>query len=235
MSFSGDNSAPTSLSIIERVRQFDPEAWRRLCEIYGPLVYHWARRAGLQDDDARNIGQEVFRTVAQRIDGFRKQSPQDTFRGWLRVVTRHKLGDYLRRMRDRPLVLGGSNGAEAMAAAADAFDREDSRADIDEEARILHRALSVIRVEFEETTWQAFWRATVEEQPADLIAGDLGTSCGAVRQAKYRVRRRLRHQGRRPSVIVRQCWNRWKSARCWLSHRWLPRTLCRKYESGPCL
>ena len=194
MSLFSENSSPTSLSLIERVRQSDPDAWRRLCDIYGPLVYRWARRAGLQDGDARDIGQEVFRTVALRIGDFRKQSLQDTFRGWLRTITRHKLGDYLRRTRDRPLALGGGNGAEAMARAADAFDCEDPDASIEEERTILHRALCAIRVEFEDATWQAFWRATVEEQPADQIAGDLGTSCGAVRQAKYRVLRRLRQE-----------------------------------------
>jgi RNA polymerase sigma-70 factor (ECF subfamily) len=62
----------------------------------------------------------------------------------------------------------------------------------DEESGILHRAVEAIQAEFEPTTWQAFWRASVEGQPSDVIATDLGISCGAVRQAKYRVLRRLR-------------------------------------------
>jgi RNA polymerase sigma-70 factor (ECF subfamily) len=190
---SGKNSSPTSLSLIERVRHFDPQAWQRLCDIYGPLVYGWARRAGLQDEDARDIGQEVFRTVAMRIGDFRKQTAQDTFRGWLRTITRHKLGDYLRRTREEPIALGGSRGAALVAQVPILLEEDDPVAANNEASGVLHRGLETIRAEFEPTTWQAFWRATVEGQSSEVIATDLGISCGAVRQAKYRVLRRLRH------------------------------------------
>ena len=66
--------------------------------------------------------------------------------------------------------------------------------DFNEESTILSGAMKAMRNEFEETTWQAFWRATVDEQPYDLIAEALGISRQAVRQAKYRVLRRLRQE-----------------------------------------
>jgi RNA polymerase sigma-70 factor (ECF subfamily) len=59
---------------------------------------------------------------------------------------------------------------------------------------LLHRALEIIRIEFEETTWQAFWRVIVDEQPTAAVAEDLGMTPQAVRQAKYRVLRRLRNE-----------------------------------------
>ncbi len=59
---------------------------------------------------------------------------------------------------------------------------------------VLARALELVRGEFEVTTWQAFWRTTVDGQnPAD-VGRELGLSAGAVRQAKYRVLRRLRQE-----------------------------------------
>jgi RNA polymerase sigma-70 factor (ECF subfamily) len=54
------------------------------------------------------------------------------------------------------------------------------------------RALDTIRAEFEDRTWAAFWQATVDGLTAAEIAADLGMSKEAVRQAKYRVLRRLR-------------------------------------------
>ena len=56
----------TSSSLLERARAKDPQAWERLCRVYGPVVYHWARNAGLQDQDAADIGQKVCRTVPVR-------------------------------------------------------------------------------------------------------------------------------------------------------------------------
>src|SRR5205807_4448480 len=60
--------------------------------------------------------------------------------------------------------------------------------------RLYHRALELVRDEFEQRTWQAFWRAAVDGQaPAD-IAADMGMSAAAVRKAKSRVLRRLREE-----------------------------------------
>ncbi len=60
------------------------------------------------------------------------------------------------------------------------------------DAAILPQALQLVRAEFENRTWEAFWRAAIEGQlPAD-IAADLGMSVQAVYKAKSRVLRRLR-------------------------------------------
>src|SRR5262249_27001033 len=69
---------------------------------------------------------------------------------------------------------------------------EDSQAEKAAEQGLIHRALELIRPEFTERTWQAFWRTAVEEQAAVAVAKDLGMSAGAVRVAKCRVLQRLR-------------------------------------------
>lgn len=52
--------------------------------------------------------------------------------------------------------------------------------------------LDLIRPEFEDRTWQAFWRATVDGQESSAVAETLGMTAVAVRQAKSRILRRLR-------------------------------------------
>ena len=73
---------------------------------------------------------------------------------------------------------------------------EDSHADELFETNVLlkHRAIAMIRAEFEEKTWRAFWRAVVDEHETAEIADELEMSCAAVRQAKCRVLRRLRQE-----------------------------------------
>jgi RNA polymerase sigma-70 factor (ECF subfamily) len=186
-----DLSSSTSASLIDRVRRLEPEAWRRLCAIYGPLVYRWARVAGLQDADAADVGQEVFRTVAARIGTFEQRDGDGSFHGWLRTITRHKLGDWLRRRASRPP--GGGDGVVSWNQVPEVLpDADPTEAGFDADRLLLHRTLRTLRAEFEPATWQAFWMATVEERPVDLIAEELGLSRAAVRQAKYRVLRRLR-------------------------------------------
>ena len=54
------------------------------------------------------------------------------------------------------------------------------------------QALEMVRSQFEDQTWNAFWRTTVDGQsPAD-VACDLQLSVWSVYQAKSRVLRRLR-------------------------------------------
>ena len=184
----------TSRSLIQRAQQQDPAAWERLSALYVPIVYGWARQAGLQANDAADVGQEVFRTVARRIGDYRRDGGSG-FRGWLWGIARNKLREFERRDRANANVVGGSVGQAQMANLAEL--PEDESADFQQtetQSRLLHRALEVIHAEFEEQTWRAFWRATVDQQRAVDIAVEMKMTSKAVRQAKYRVLRRLRQE-----------------------------------------
>jgi RNA polymerase sigma-70 factor (ECF subfamily) len=52
----------------------------------------------------------------------------------------------------------------------------------------------LIRGEFSERTWQAFWRTAVEGRAAKDVGAELAMSPGAVRVAKSRVLHRLREE-----------------------------------------
>jgi RNA polymerase sigma-70 factor (ECF subfamily) len=173
---------------VDGVKRRAPEAWRRLARLYGPLVYRWCRRAGLPTPDAEDVLQEVFLTIAARIGEFRKDRAEGSFRGWVRTITRHKVGDWLRRQARSPHATGGT---EAQLILLDAPAPE-ADADLPETGALYHRALALIREQFEEVTWRAFWRVVVEEQsPAD-VAADLGVTRNAVYIARSRVLQRLR-------------------------------------------
>jgi RNA polymerase sigma-70 factor (ECF subfamily) len=182
----------TASSLLERARAQEPDAWRRLVALYGPLVYHWCRGSSLGPEDVADVFQEVFRAVAAHLVTFSSDVPGATFRGWLLVITRNKVRDHLRRQRGRPVAAGGSDALRQLGQAPDPVQEPDDPAGGEENRAVLRRALELVRSEFEEATWQAFWRATVEDHaPAD-VARDLGLSVNAVYKAKSRVLRRLR-------------------------------------------
>ncbi len=186
------SSGATSLSLLERVKLDDPDAWRRLVQLYGPLLYRWCRRAHLCPEDAADVSQEVFGTVATRIATFRRDRPGDSFRGWLWTITRFKIGDLLRRKERHASAAGGSGAQQALQQIPEQLpDDDNSSADA---RSLVHRALELLRPEFEERSWQFFWRVTVEGHAPRDVAGEAGVTPDAVRMAKSRVLRRLREE-----------------------------------------
>lgn len=62
------------------------------------------------------------------------------------------------------------------------------------ERGLLQRARDLIRSEFEERTWQMFWRTAVEDQPTEVVAAEFGITPNGVRLARSRVQRRLQEE-----------------------------------------
>jgi RNA polymerase sigma-70 factor (ECF subfamily) len=101
-----ESSSSTSTSLLRPVKARDPDAWQRLVNLYGPLVYRWAREAQLQDSDATDVTQEVFQAVCEAIERFRHDRPNDSFRGWLWTITKNKVRDHFRERADQAAARG---------------------------------------------------------------------------------------------------------------------------------
>ena len=182
---------PTSLSLLERACARDQEAWRQLVHLYGPLVHRWCERAGLKHEDTADVLQETFRTVVRDLSGFRPTRPVGSFRCWLRVVVRTKIADHFRR-RQVAQAQGGTDAQRELAGVAGRTSDETDGDGPGEDALVVRRALEFIRPEFSAPNWSAFWQVAVEGRPATEVARELGLNPQAVRQANYRIRRRLR-------------------------------------------
>jgi RNA polymerase sigma-70 factor (ECF subfamily) len=184
----------TSPSLLVRVQANEPGAWERLIDLYAPLVYHWCRRGGLTGEDAADVFQEVFRAVAEHIRDFRRDRAGDTFRGWLRTITRNKVRDQYRRQAGQPRAAGGTDAQLHLQSVPEPVPDADDPDEADLVVRQLHRTLEAIRGEFEERTWQAFWKVQMEGQDTGHVGAELGMTAAAVRKAKFRVLRRLREE-----------------------------------------
>lgn len=187
----------TSTRLLARLGRDEPEAWRQLVRLYGPVVRYWVRRAGLNSADLADVFQEVFLAVSRNIAGFRRQDGQAKFRAWLKTVTQSKIQDHFRRKGRQPAAFGGSTallrlGDVPAAGQDDESDNDDAALAHSEDAFLTHRTLHLVKQEFAENTWQAFYRTAVDGRTSQEAATELGMTALAVRKAKSRVLQRLR-------------------------------------------
>jgi RNA polymerase sigma-70 factor, ECF subfamily len=187
------DSRRTSRSLLQRARDRQPDAWARLVVLYDPLVRHWCRRSGIAVQDIDDVVQEVFARAAISLDTFRHSGPTDTFRGWLRTITHHRVLEHYRREQRHVAAAGGSDALALFLNQPDAPEPED------DDERTLYgdlyrRSLEFVHGEFEPRTWQMFWRSVVDGLPTGSVATELGVSSAAVRQARSRVLRRIREE-----------------------------------------
>jgi RNA polymerase sigma-70 factor (ECF subfamily) len=184
----------TSLTLIQRARANDPDAWGRIVRLYTPLVYHWCARGGVRGADADDLLQEVFHAAWDSREQFRRDRPGDTFRGWLRGITRNMLALHFRRRGRSPSPPGGTEAFARLQEIAD------PQADLPEDdpplelQGLYRRALELVRGEFEERTWQMFWLTVVDDRAPDDVAIRFGVTPAAVRKAKSRVLSRLKEE-----------------------------------------
>src|SRR4029453_15030659 len=140
-----------SLSLLARARANDQDAWARLTSLYQPLVAFWCRRPHCPAEEVEDVTQEVFAAAAAGLATFRRDRPGDSFRGWLRGITRNQVLMYFRRNQGRPRPVGGASPPEK------GQDLPDVLAEpADEEAEVglvYRRAVEQVRGEFEQRTW----------------------------------------------------------------------------------
>lgn len=176
--------------------QEEPAAWERLVRLYGPLVYCWCRRWGMQAADAENIGQETFLKVARNIRSFDAHREGATFRGWLYRIARNTLIDYVRAQKPEVNGAGGSSGPTRLMQVEfeGSHDDDDSACTSEETSLLYAKAIELIRGEFSERDWQAFFRSVVDGQEPGEIASQLQVSTNIVYLAKSRILRRLKQE-----------------------------------------
>ena len=115
----------TRSTLLEGIRLRDDAAWQRVVELYGPLIYGWCRRSNCSESDAQDVVQEVFAAVATHIDRLRRESG-DSFRAWLRTITRNKIIDQYRRRRGLVPAAGGTDANAQIHALAESLDDSDA-------------------------------------------------------------------------------------------------------------
>ena len=184
------NVSATRVSLIEKLCDHqDNVAWTEFANLYGPVIYAYGLKRGLQSADATDLTQDVLQIVMDSVTKFQYRQP-GSFRGWLFTIT-------LNRIRRRHVLaqrqIAGS-GRTTVAQALGNHAKEEQDWDQQLQMHLFHWAAEQIRSEFQENSWQAFWQTSVEQQPAAKVAEQLKMSVGSVYVAKSRIIKRIREK-----------------------------------------
>lgn len=170
----------------------DPEdrlAWQQFVELYGSLVYGFARQRGLQDADAADLTQEVLLAIAQTAGHWRYDPQRGSFRGWLYGITRNKIAQFLNHRHSQPR---GSGDTATLQRLAEEPERDSEAAwEREYQQHLFRLAAAQIQKHFSLTTWKAFWRTAIDGACGAAVAAELSISVGAVYVARSRVLARL--------------------------------------------
>jgi RNA polymerase sigma-70 factor (ECF subfamily) len=176
------------------LRLGDPEdrlAWQQFVELYGSLVYGFARQRDLQDADAADLTQEVLLAIAQTAGRWHYDPQRGSFRGWLYGITRNKIAQFFHNRQSQPLGSGNSSIQQRLAEEPDPEPELEATWEREYQQNLFRLASVQIQKHFSPATWKAFWRTAVEGASGAAVAAELGMSVGAVYVARSRVLARL--------------------------------------------
>ena len=185
----------TSFSLLHRLRtQPDADSWRRLVDLYTPLIHGWLRRHSVAAADADDLSQEVMAVVMRELPQFQHNQQRGAFRNWLRTITVHRLRVLWRSRQHRPIATGDSDLLKVLDELEDPKSAMSQLWDQEHDQHVARKLMELVEPHFEATTWCAFRRVVMDSVKAAVVAEELGMSVNAVLLAKSRVLSRLRQE-----------------------------------------
>ncbi len=185
----------TRPSLLLRLRDpRDDDAWQQFAQLYGPLVYQFARKRGLQDADAADLTQNVLQAVSGSIRRLDYDPERGSFRSWLFVLVRNQFAKLQAGSRHAPRGTGDTAAHELLGQQPARADEEEAVWDREYQRQLVAWAAERVRGQFGDAVWQAFWQTAVEGKAAREVADALGMSVGSVYTAKSRVLNRVKKE-----------------------------------------
>jgi RNA polymerase sigma-70 factor (ECF subfamily) len=183
----------TPRSLLERLRHKpDEESWKRLVDLYTPLLQRWMRQFRVEGADAADLLQEVFATLVRQLPAFEHNEQRGAFRCWLRNILINHVRCFWNARRAMPLA--------AHDILQDLDRLEDPASDLNQlwdrqhDTFVARRVLELIEKDFTSSTWHVFRRLVLEGAKPAAVAAEMGLTVNAVMLAKSRVLRRARQE-----------------------------------------
>jgi RNA polymerase sigma-70 factor (ECF subfamily) len=186
----------TSLSLLERAStRGDREAWRKLADVYTPLLHSWLRRYELQASDIDDVVQNVLLHVSEQLPTFRHNGRAGAFRNWLRQVLVFRLRTHWAASKRRPAATGESEFLEQLHQLEDPASGLSRLWDREHDRHVAKALVELVRGRLSEQSCAVLERTVIAGESPSAVARELGMTPNAVYAARFRVLQLLRQAG----------------------------------------
>ena len=174
----------TDKELVMSCRQGNESSWQALVDRYQRLVYAVPRRAGLNEDQAGEVFQEVFVTLFEKMNEINEP---DRLHAWLVTTARRKTWRLLSKERSRQSLQTGDDD-EALVVVDDSPLPDEALVRLEEQHRI-RTALASLDERCQQLLTMLYYQT--ETPPYSEIAAILGTPEGSIGPTRARCFKKL--------------------------------------------
>ncbi len=164
------------------------EAWSRFIQLYTPLLFYWAKKTGLQSQDAADLVQDVLTVVFQKLPQFQYDRTR-SFRGWLRTITLNRHRQIGRRKK-----LNVIDASQSAIGNLPSPQLAESTWDLNYARQLVSTAMEIMEPDFAPQTWNALKKLMSTGRTAAEISRETDVSVWTLYAAKSRLMNRLRKE-----------------------------------------
>ena len=185
---SKDDGFETSMGLLAKTADQDPDAWIRFVQLYYPLVMKWCRQSGLDSHEADNVTYEVLFKAVTKLKQFSKEKPDQMFRKWIRTITQRTL---VSQSRQRIPAKGGHSCLINEVPFNEVMTDEELNRDTE---LLFCRAMDNVKRNTNPVHFQAFIEVVVNGRRPKDVASQLELTPNIVYQVKCRILNKLKSE-----------------------------------------
>jgi RNA polymerase sigma factor (sigma-70 family) len=189
----GDELIPTKASLLGRLKNpEDQSSWQEFFDTYSKLIYGVARKAGLNEVDARDVLQATMEAVADNLPRFKYEPRIGSFKAWLLNLTRLLI--IAQACKPRPASGSSQTSGVETNSAGQAVDRLWEK---EWEINLLEAAVANVKRRLEPAKYQIYDFCVNKKWPPQRVAAVFGLLVDQVLEAQQEINEMIQAEARR--------------------------------------
>jgi RNA polymerase sigma factor (sigma-70 family) len=185
MANEGDELIPTKASLLGRLKNpKDQASWQEFFDTYWSLIYGVARKAGLSEDDAKDVLEATMASVAEHMPKFRYDPETGSFKEWLHQLIRLQI--ISRTLKRRPATAAPARESAAVEShlSGKALDQ---MWEAEWKTNLQNAAVANVKRRLDPKQYQIYDLQVNKHWPAEKIAALMSLSADEVTAAKQNI------------------------------------------------
>ncbi len=180
----------TSTTLLEALHDpTDSAAWQRFDVTYRPILFRFALKLGLDQDDANEAAQRTTVAFCQAHRRGMYDRSKGRFKNWLLTVARNEIAKLQAQRAKQAALASDQDVLVAALPSAQGPQSPSSIWDAKWEEHVLVLCLQEARRKFLARDMRVFELLTIEQRSTAAVAEEMGMTTNAVYKTKYRVLR----------------------------------------------